>query len=172
MAKKDVFGFEELQARFEKLETKWPNEVSRVLRTSGQAMRTRTQQLTNKGPLRKTSSGNMSTPGRLKRSWRLMPERYKVEGKFVYRFIRVASTAPHAHLVNIGHKLWVGGQGKGKPTVISFAGQTFKVKGSSSKQQGWVQGQGMVNRAKKELLGKFGDSVEKMFDKLTKGWEV
>jgi hypothetical protein len=168
VAQKDVFGFDELQKRWEKLENKWPNEVSRALKVGGGAMRTRMGQLSPKGVARTTRSGNAHKPGQLKKSWRLMPERYKVDGKYVVRFVRVQSTAPHAHLVELGHKLWVGGQGKGVPTVISFGGRTFNVKSPLSHQKGRVAGHPIKSKAKKEYVDKFGDDIEKLLDKLTR----
>ena len=96
---KDVFGFDELEKSFEKVIKKYPNEADAVLMTMGRAATRRVKQLT---PVKTR---------KLKNSWRL--RKVKLYKNGTVRVVRIASTAPHAHLIEDGHYIYRG-SGRGR----------------------------------------------------------
>lgn len=68
--------------------------------------------------------------------------------------------APHAHLVEFGHRAI-----KGAKTKKGKHGQTVNIKGSG-RVVGWVQGKHMYRNAMNELEDELTQDAEKMIDKL------
>lgn len=68
--------------------------------------------------------------------------------------------APHAHLVEFGHKLV-----KGAKTKEGKFGQTVKVKGSG-RVIGWVNGKHMYRNAMNEMESELTQDAERMIDSL------
>ncbi len=92
----DVFGFDELEKAMKRCEKNYPNQADAFLMAEGQAVNKKTKSLT---PV-KTK--------KLRNSWRLKKVKLYKSGKV--RVVRVQSTAPHAHLIELGHEVVRGGQ--------------------------------------------------------------
>ena len=169
---KDVFGFDELEKAFKKLEKRFPDEADRLLNTAGKAIVAKVKSMTNVGKKRKLRSGNESQPGELKKSWRVGKERFYNNNGSQTRFVRVMSAAPHAHLVEFGHALWVGGQNKVSSTRMFIPGLGVFSRPSrhhqNSQKVGQVEGKKILEKACKEYESKWGKETDNLFDKLTK----
>ena len=92
----DVFGFDELKKAFERCEKRYPDQADALLMAQGQAVNKRTKALT---PVRTK---------KLRNSWRLKKVKLYKGGKV--RVVRIQSTAPHAHLIELGHEIVSGGR--------------------------------------------------------------
>ena len=97
MAKQiDVFGFEELEKAFKRCEKRYPNEADALLMAAGQQVNKRVKALT---PVRTK---------KLRNSWRLKKVKLYKGGKV--RVVREQTTAPHGHLIELGHEIVRGGK--------------------------------------------------------------
>ena len=96
----DVFGFDELEKAFTRCEKRYPNETDALLMAAGRQVNKKVKSLT---PV-KTK--------KLRNSWRLKKVKLYKGGKV--RVVREQSTAPHAHLVELGHELVSGGRTREK----------------------------------------------------------
>ncbi|MBQ3462851.1 MAG: HK97 gp10 family phage protein, partial [Clostridia bacterium] len=94
----DVFGFDELEKAFKRCEKRYPNEADAFLMAEGQAVNKRTKALT---PVRTR---------KLRNSWRLKKVKLYKGGKV--RVVREQTTAPHGHLVELGHEVVRGGRSR------------------------------------------------------------
>ena len=92
----DVFGFDELEKAMKQCEKNYPSQADAFLMAEGRAVNKRTKSLT---PVRTK---------KLRNSWRTKKVKLYKGGKV--RVVRVQSTAPHAHLVELGHKIVSGGR--------------------------------------------------------------
>lgn len=148
---KDVFGFDELEKSFEKVIKKYPNEADAVLMTMGRAATRRVKQLT---PVKTR---------KLKSSWRL--RKVKLYKNGTVRVVRIASAAPHAHLIEDGHYIYRGsGRGHtGRRTWQSISGASTGNKTHAYK---------MLKKGMDETRTRFTKETQKMFDKLTKELEI
>ena len=151
---KDVFGFDELEKAFKRCEKKYPNSADALLMAAGQAATKRTKQLT---PV-KTK--------KLRNSWRLKGIKlYKGE---TVRVARVQSTAPHAHLVELGHEIVRGGKSRERGRKLNRVQRS--VRGITS--GGFVEGKHMLETAMMETRKRFGRDADKLIDKLTEDLEI
>ena len=87
----DVFGFDELEKAMKQCEKNYPSQADAFLMAEGRAINKRTKSLT---PVRTK---------KLLNSWRTKKVKLYKGGKV--RVVRVQSTAPHAHLIELGHKI-------------------------------------------------------------------
>ena len=92
----DVFGFDELEKAMKQCEKNYPSQADAFLMAEGRAVNKRTKSLT---PVRTK---------KLRNSWRTKKVKLYKGGKV--RVVRVQSTAPHAHLIELGHKIVSGGR--------------------------------------------------------------
>ena len=92
----DVFGFDELEKAMKQCEKNYPSQADAFLMAEGRAVNKRTKSLT---PVRTK---------KLLNSWRTKKVKLYKDGKV--RVVRVQSTAPHAHLIELGHKIVSGGR--------------------------------------------------------------
>lgn len=155
MAKfKDVFGFDELEKAFNKLEKKYPNEADRLLMTIGQAVNKRTKGLT---PVRTR---------KLRNSWRLKKVKEYKGGKV--RVVRIQSSVPYAHLVEQGHEIVTGGKTRVRGRTLNAVQRSMR----GIKSGGRVEGRFMLATAIKEASARFEKEASKMLDKLTKDVQI
>lgn len=155
MAKvKDIFGFDELEKSFKKMETKYPNEADAFLMMMGRAANSRTKQLTP------------TKTKKLRNSWRLKKVKLYKGGKV--RVVRVQSEANHAHLVNDGHNVYTTGGRKGKVKRYNAIQRSIR----GIKSHGRVEGVKMLENAIKETQNQYYAKADKLMDKLTKEVQV
>lgn len=156
MARKqvDVFGFEELEKAFAKTQKKYPDSADAFLMTEGKAVNKRTKQLT---PVRTR---------KLRNSWRL--KKVKLYKSGTVRVVRVQSTAPHAHLVELGHEIVRGGRSRERGRKLNRVQRA--VRGITS--GGYVEGRYMLETAVTEANAKFEKGAQKLIDKLTEDLEI
>lgn len=169
---KDVFGFDELQKSFEKIQEKYPDTADAVLDTLGRAMKKRTAQLT---PIYK-GKGKGKKPGQLKRSWRF--KKVKLYKGGTVRVVRVDSTAPHGHLVEQGHDIWTTDRRRDKrgryATERKRAGKVSQqiFANNGGKKGNRVEGKEMLKKTAEEFKNRFEKDIQKVVDNLTKELEV
>lgn len=163
MAKnKDVFGFDELQKEFSKMQKKYPSKAEAVLMARGRAVSKRVKELSP------VYAGNKQgvKPGQLKRSWTVKkPKDYK-GGKV--KVVRVQSTAPHAHLIEDRHKIVRGGRTRVKGRQLNVVQRNAR----GIKVLGTVEGKHMLQKAMKEAQARFSKDVETAVKELTEGLEL
>ena len=152
---KDVFGIEELQKEFEKMEKKYPNKADALLMAEGRTVNKRVKQLTSTKTKKKT--------GNLLKSWKLKPVKLYKDG--TVRVVWEKSEAPHAHLIEEGHEIYHG-KGRGNRGVRSKRKlkKTFVGKRTHAYK--------LLETAMKETESHFQGEVKKMFDDLIKDVEV
>jgi hypothetical protein len=100
MSKNDInlFGFDELKEKFEKMMDKWANTLSSALRVSGNAVVPKTRSLMDVDSLRRTSSGITSKHESSKKSLRFAKELFRVGGNYIIRWDeRLLSSEIHQH---------------------------------------------------------------------------
>ena len=136
----DVFGFDELEKAMKQCEKNYPSQADAFLMAEGRAVNKRTKSLT---PVRTK---------KLRSSWRTKKVKLYKGGKV--RVVRVQSTAPHAHLIELGHKIVSGGR--------------TRERGRKLKSGGYVQGDFMLEKSMSEAQAKFNSGAEKLLDKITK----
>ena len=103
----DVFGFDELEKAMKQCEKNYPSQADAFLMAEGRAVNKRTKSLT---PVRTK---------KLRNSWRTKKVKLYKGGKV--RVVRVQSTAPHAHLIELGHKIVSGGRTRERGSVLQEA---------------------------------------------------
>lgn len=149
MAKnKDVFGFDELEKSFKRLQQRYPNQADALLMARGQAVTKRVKALT---PV-KTK--------KLRNSWRL--KKVKLYKGGTVRVVRIQSTAPHAHLVENPHKIYTTGGRKGKVGRYNRVQQ--RVRGIKS--HGSTEGVHMLEKGITEAEKRFERDAQTMLDRL------
>ena len=149
MVSKDVFGFDELEKSFKRLEKRYPNQADALLMAQGQAVNKRTKQLT---PVKTR---------KLRNSWRLKKVKLYKGGKV--RVVRVQSSAPHAHLIEYGHDIYTtGGRKTGK--VARYNAVQRSVRGIKKRDR--TQGTHMLEKGMNEARSRFPNDAQKMLDKL------
>ena len=145
----DVFGFDELEKAFKRCEKRYPNEADAFLMAQGQAVNKRTKALT----LVKTK--------KLRNSWRLKKVKLYKSGKV--RVVRVQSTAPHAHLVELGHEVVQGGRTRERGRALNRVQRSAR----GIKSGGYVEGKRMLEKSISEMRSNFENGAKKMLDKIT-----
>ena len=156
MAKnKDVFGFDELEKSFARVEKRYPNEADKILMTAGRAITNKVKSLSPVGKTKK-----------LKSSWRLKSVKTYKGGKV--RVVRIQSEAPHAHLIEQGHEIVRGGRTYERGRNLNTLQRA--VRGITS--GGRVEGKKILEQSLQEFDARFGKDAEKMLDKLTKEVEA
>lgn len=169
---KDVFGFDELQKSFEKLKEKYPDAVDAALMATGRAINRRTKQLS---PVYKGAPKDGIKPGQLKKSWRL--KKVKEYRNGTVRVVRIESRAPHAHLVEKGHKIIQGR--RTRDSRGRYAKETARIGKTARydkaqrhamgiKNKGFVEGKEMLQTARNEFAKKFDSNNRKALEKLIK----
>ena len=149
MVSKDVFGFDELEKSFKRLEKRYPNQADALLMARGQAVNKRTKQLT---PV-KTK--------KLRNSWRLKKVKLYKGGKV--RVVRIQSGAPHAHLIEYGHNVYTtGGRKTGKVARYNIVQRSVR----GIHKHGKAEGYHMLEKAMTESTTRFSRDAQKMLDKL------
>lgn len=148
MADDSVFGFDQLQKVFHRIEQKYPDKTDAMLMAQGRLAAGRVK---SKTPVGKTK--------KLKGSWRLKkPKKYGTA-----RYVRVQSEAPHAHLVEDGHEIVRGGGTRKNGRRLNTLERA--VRGIQS--GGRVEGRKMLESTVKELEGSFHQSAQRLLDDLT-----
>lgn len=172
---KDVFGFDELQKGFNRLIERYPDEADALLMAQGQATNKKVKSLT---PVYEGYPKEGVTPGQLRRSWRLKKVKQYKSGKV--RVVRIQSTAPHAHLVEQGHKLVLSHrrrdsrgryakEDKRLGKIGSYSKEQLAAKGITGITRGkFVEGTHMLEYGITESGKRFKLDVQKMLEKLTK----
>ena len=145
----DVFGFDELEKAFKRCEKRYPNEADALLIAHGQAVNKRTKALT---PVRTK---------KLRNSWRLKKVKLYKGGKV--RVVRVQTSAPHGHLIELGHEIVRGGRTRERGRKLNRVQRSAR--GISS--GGYVQGEHMLEKAMAEAQSSFEGGAKKLLDKLT-----
>lgn len=150
MAKnKDVFGFEELEKSFKRLEKRYPSQADAMLMAQGQAVQKRVKALT---PV-KTK--------KLRNAWRL--KKVKLYKNGTVRVVRLQNGAPHSHLIEYGHKIYTtGGRKTGKVGRYNRLQQRLRgIKGHGS-----VEGVHMLEKGISEVNRRFERDALKLLNKL------
>ncbi len=146
----DVFGFDELEKAMKQCEKNYPSQADAFLMAEGRAVNKRTKSLT---PVRTK---------KLRNSWRTKKVKLYKGGKV--RVVRVQSTAPHAHLIELGHKIVSGGRTRGRGRKLN----RVQCSARGIKSGGYVQGDFMLEKSMSEAQAKFNSGAEKLLDKITK----
>ena len=154
----DVFGFDELEKAMKQCEKNYPSQADAFLMAEGRAVNKRTKSLT---PVRTK---------KLLNSWRTKKVKLYKDGKV--RVVRVQSTAPHAHLVELGHKIVSGGRTRERGRKLNRVQRSAR----GIKSGGYVQGEkryrivplDMLEKSMSEAQAKFNSGAEKLLDKITK----
>ena len=151
MAKQiDVFGFEELEKAFKRCEKRYPNEADALLMAAGQQVNKRVKALT---PVRTK---------KLRNSWRLKKVKLYKGGKV--RVVREQTTAPHGHLIELGHEIVRGGRTRERGRKLNRVQRSAR----GIKSGGRVEGIHMLEKSLSEARSRFESDVDKMLDRLTK----
>lgn len=138
----------DLDKAFEKMIEKFPEKRRELVENAGKKM--------HKKVLRNIDTDTKEDTGRLRDACYLA-----IGSEGGYAAVRNNHRkAPHAHLVEFGHKLV-----KGAKTKEGKYGQTVKVKGSG-RVIGWVNGKHMYRNALTEMEGELIQDAEKMIDSL------
>ena len=145
----DVFGFDELEKAFKRCEKRYPNEADALLMAQGQAVNKRTKALT---PVRTK---------KLRNSWRLKKVKLYKGGKV--RVVRIQTTAPHGHLIEMGHEVVRGGRTRERGRKLNRAQRSAR--GITS--GGYVEGTHMLEKSIAEARSSFENGAKKLLDKLT-----
>ena len=146
----DVFGFDELEKAMKQCEKNYPSQADAFLMAEGRAVNKRTKSLT---PVRTK---------KLRNSWRTKKVKLYKGGKV--RVVRVQSTAPHAHLIELGHKIVSGGRTRERGRKLNRVQRSAR----GIKSGGYVQGDFMLEKSMSEAQAKFNSGAEKLLDKITK----
>ena len=125
----DVFGFDELEKAMKQCEKNYPSQADAFLMAEGRAVNKRTKSLT---PVRTK---------KLRNSWRTKKVKLYKGGKV--RVVRVQSTAPHAHLVELGHKIVSGGRTRERGRKLNRVQRSAR----GIKSGGYVQGDFMLEKS-------------------------
>ena len=150
MAKEiNVFGFDELEKAFAKCEKRYPNEADALLMAAGQAVNQKVKSLT---PVKS---------GKLRNSWRLKKVKLYKGGKV--RVVREQSSAPHAHLIELGHEVVSGGRSRERGRSLNRVQRSAR----GIKSGGRVEGEHMLERSLSEANASFKGNVESMLDRIT-----
>jgi len=152
-ADNSIFGFEDLDKAFKKAVNKYPEKSDAVLVAGARLAQSKTKTDTPVGKTKK-----------LRASWRVKPPKTYRQS----RVVRVQSQAPHAHLVELGHRIVHGGklrQGGRELNVVQRAVRGITVGGR-------VEGKFMLEKAMKGVTTSFDKDVEKMMDKLLGDLEI
>ncbi|MCC8169833.1 MAG: HK97 gp10 family phage protein [Oscillospiraceae bacterium] len=144
----DVFGFDELEKAFKRCEKRYPNEADAFLMAQGQAVNKRVKALT---PV-KTK--------KLRNSWRLKKVKTYKSGKV--RVVREQSTAPHAHLIELGHNVVSGGRTRERGRKLNSVQQIER----GIKTGGYVDGEHMIEKSITEAQAKFESDAKKLLDSI------
>lgn len=150
----DVFGFDELEKAFKRCEKRYPNEADAFLMAQGQAVNKRTKALT---PVRTK---------KLRNSWRLKKVKLYKGGKV--RVVREQSTAPHAHLIELGHEIVRGCRTRERGRKLNRIQRSAR--GISS--GGYVEGRHMLEKSLSESQSRFESGAKKLLDKITEDIKV
>lgn len=155
MAKQiDVFGFEELEKAFKRCEKRYPNEADALLMAAGQQVNKRVKALT---PVRTK---------KLRSSWRLKKVKLYKGGKV--RVVREQTTAPHGHLIELGHEIVRGGKTRERGRTLNRVQRSAR----GIKSGGRVEGKHMLEKSMSEAQARFNGDARKMLDRLTKDIQV
>ena len=149
MMEAELFGVDELQKAFEKMQSRYDNKVDALLAAQGKLALSRVKSKTPVGRTRK-----------LKGSWRLK----KVKRYGDTRVVRIQSTARHAHLVELGHELVRGGSSRRNGKKLGRIGRAVRGVRSVS----YVEGREMLAATMRELESRYASGVQKLLDDLTK----
>ena len=151
MAKQiDVFGFEELEKAFKRCEKRYPNEADALLMAAGQQVNKRVKALT---PVRTK---------KLRNSWRLKKVKLYKGGKV--RVVREQTTAPHGHLIELGHEIVRGGKTRERGRKLNRVQRSAR----GIKSGGRVEGIHMLEKSLSEARSRFESDADKMLGRLTK----
>lgn len=138
----------DLDKAFEKMMEKFPEKRRELVENAGEKM--------HKKVLRNIDTDTKEDTGRLRDACYLA-----IGSEGGYAAVRNNHRkAPHAHLVEFGHKLV-----KGAKTKEGKYGQTVKVKGSG-RVIGWVNGKHMYRNALTEMEDELVRDAEKMIESL------
>lgn len=150
----DVFGFEELEKAFKRCEKRYPNEADALLMAAGQQVNKRVKSLT---PVRTR---------KLRNSWRLKKVKLYKGGKV--RVVREQTTAPHGHLIELGHEIVRGGKTRERGRKLNRVQRSAR----GIKSGGRVEGVHMLEKSLSEARSRFESDADKMLDRLTKDVQV
>ena len=156
MARKsvDVFGFDELEKAFKRIEKRYPNQADALLMTRGQAVSKRTKALTP------------TKTRKLQKSWRVKKVKLYKGGKV--RVVRIQSSAPHAHLIEYGHEIVRGGRTRERGRQLNRVQRS--VRGITS--HGRARAFKMLETAMNEQKNRLPSDAKKMLDSLCKEVEA
>ena len=150
----DVFGFDELEKAFKRIEQRYPNQADAMLMAQGQAVNKRTKALS---PVRTK---------KLRNSWRLKKVKVYRGGKV--REVRLQTGAPHTHLIELGHEIIRGGRTRERGRSRNRVQRSAR----GIKSGGRVQGVYMLQKSMTEAGILCEQDAKKLLDRLTKEVQV
>lgn len=153
MADTEVFGFDELEKAFNRIEKKYPDKVDAMLAAQGRVATNKTKA---RSPIGKTK--------KLKSSWRM--KKPKIYGKA--RVVRTQSEAPHAHLVEDGHEIVSGGSTRSNGRKLNTLQRGIR----GIKSGGRVEGKKMLEKTFRDMEASFNKSAEALLSDLTSEVEL
>ena len=146
---KDLYGFDELEKAFKRCEQRYPNHADALLMAAGRNVN------------KMVKSRNPVKTKKLRNSWRL--KKVKLYKGGTVRVVRIQSSAPHAHLIELGHEIVRGG--KTRKSGIKLNRVQRSVRGISS--HGRTRAFKMLESSMSDARKNFKRNVDKMLDKLT-----
>ena len=150
----DVFGFDELKKAFERCEKRYPNQADALLMAQGQAVNKRTKAFT---PTRTK---------KLRNSWRLKKVKLYKGGKV--RVVRIQTTAPHGHLIELGHEVVRGGKTRKRGRKLNRVQRSVR----GIKSGGCVEGKHMLKQSLSEAQSSFKSGTQALLDNITEDLKV
>ncbi len=163
MATEDTIDTKDIEKALNRTLKKYDDKAEAVLTAMGRVARNKVKARTPVGKKEKSKQ-------RLKNTWRL--QNVKEFGKA--KVVRVISTAPHAHLVEQGHKIVTRERSRNNGRYAKEnvrLGKTSKLNAAAKKVMGvksggYVEGKKMLEDTMKEVRDKFFSEAEKMLDEL------
>ncbi len=172
----ELFGIEELEKQFEKTIKKFPDEASALLKAQGDIWRKEVKATTPVLHSKRTDR----KPGQLRDSWRLKTPKVYNTTKGDVIVVRLQSAAPHAHLIEDGHKIVTrtrtrNSSGKFIKEAVKN-GKTSKYNAIQRaargiKSGGRVDGRHILLNSQKKIAKSFFNKAENLLDNLTNEYE-
>lgn len=172
---KDVFGFDELQKAFDKMESKFESKATAMLAAETRQVKKAVKQQTPVS--NKKHKGGKDKP--LKQTWKEKKPKEYQNGKYIVGM--VYSDANHAHLYELGHEMVTrqrtrsldGRYRTEKSKMGKLANKSlFEKRKFKAKKVGFVPGNYVLAGNLKQAESRWGRSVEKLMDKITKDVQI
>lgn len=168
---KDVLGIDELIKTFDKMESRFESKATAMLAAQTRQAKKRVKQQTPVS--NKKHKGGKDKP--LKQTWKEKKPKEYQNGKYMVGM--VYSDANHAHLYELGHEMVTrtrtrGADGRYKKEKSKMGklanANFFKKRNFKAKKVGFVPGNYVLAGSLEQAEARWGNSVEKILDEITK----